>query len=146
MQNTFTKLCVTNKIFESDEHLKSWLLKVAANECRTLNRKNRRHPTTPYDESWAVRRESEHPHNDAHIGPTFKDINECVSRLSRKHQEVLYLRYVEDCSVTHIARLLGVSPTAVSLRLFRARAKLKTMLLDDEKEADSHAAGLYPVS
>lgn len=77
VQNTFTKLCTTDKVFESEEHLRSWLLKVAANECRTLNRKGRRHPAVPYDESKAVQRESDQVGTDSYDGLTFRDINEC---------------------------------------------------------------------
>lgn len=36
VQNTFLKLYTTDKPFESDEHLKNWLIKVTINNCKHI--------------------------------------------------------------------------------------------------------------
>jgi DNA-directed RNA polymerase specialized sigma24 family protein len=39
------------------------------------------------------------------------------------------LKHVDDCSYQEIARRLGVTPGVVQMRLFRARQKLREILL-----------------
>ena len=48
--------------------------------------------------------------------------------LSRKYRSVLHLFYYEDYSVREIAKLLGISESAVTTRLARGRNKLKKEL------------------
>ena len=45
-QNTFSKLYFKSPDFESEEHMKAWLIRVAINECSSYMRKNRRTPAT----------------------------------------------------------------------------------------------------
>ena len=53
--------------------------------------------------------------------------------LPDKYRTTLYLFYYEEYSVRDIAGLLGVSETAVTSRLSRARALLRTKLTEDNK-------------
>ena len=51
VQDVFEKLLHYNGIFESEEHLKAWLLRVAINRCRDLTRAAHQkdtEPTRPY--------------------------------------------------------------------------------------------------
>jgi DNA-directed RNA polymerase specialized sigma24 family protein len=51
-----------------------------------------------------------------------------IAQLRRDSAEMLILRYVHNVSDAKIAVMLGVSRTVVAVRLFRARARLKTLI------------------
>jgi RNA polymerase sigma-70 factor (ECF subfamily) len=53
---------------------------------------------------------------------------EAVAELKPESAQVIVLRYVHDMSDAEIARMLGVSRGSIALRLFRSRARLKTLL------------------
>jgi len=52
-----------------------------------------------------------------------------IARLPVKDMEMLLLKHVDDCSYQEIAKRLGVTPGVVQMRLFRARQKLREILL-----------------
>jgi RNA polymerase sigma-70 factor (ECF subfamily) len=53
---------------------------------------------------------------------------EVLSELGAGAVEILILRYEHDYSDAEIARLLGTSRSAIAVRLFRARTRLKKLL------------------
>ena len=54
-----------------------------------------------------------------------------VMRLPRKYMEVVWLYYYEDLSFREIGELLGVTVSAVSHRLAKARRMLRSALKGD---------------
>jgi RNA polymerase sigma-70 factor (ECF subfamily) len=52
-----------------------------------------------------------------------------IAKLPVKDMEMLLLKHVDDCSYQEIARRLGVTPGVVQMRLFRARQKLRELML-----------------
>jgi RNA polymerase sigma-70 factor (ECF subfamily) len=57
-----------------------------------------------------------------------------MSRLPVKDLEMLLLKHVDDCSYQEIGKRLGVTAGVVQMRLFRARQKLREMLLQEYPE------------
>jgi len=51
-----------------------------------------------------------------------------------KELEMLLLKHVDDCSYQEIAQRLGVTAGVVQMRLFRARQKLREILLEQYPE------------
>jgi RNA polymerase sigma factor (sigma-70 family) len=60
-----------------------------------------------------------------------------IGQLPDDASSVLILRYMHNKSLAEIARELGVSRSAVAVRLFRSRARLKTLFCDTPE--NSHA-------
>jgi RNA polymerase sigma-70 factor (ECF subfamily) len=60
-----------------------------------------------------------------------------IGHLSADASSVLILRYMHSKSLAEIAQELGLSRTAVAVRLFRSRARLKALLRDTPE--NSHA-------
>jgi len=56
--------------------------------------------------------------------------------LSRMQRATLLLRYLEGFSLREIATLLDSTPGAVGVHLYRARARLRT-LLEEPDDADT---------
>jgi RNA polymerase sigma-70 factor (ECF subfamily) len=52
---------------------------------------------------------------------------EAVAEFDSETAEILILRYVHNYDVGEIARMLGKSRTAIAVRLFRSRARLKKL-------------------
>jgi RNA polymerase sigma-70 factor (ECF subfamily) len=61
-------------------------------------------------------------------------VTEAIAELSPSAAHILILRYVHDCSDAEIAKLLGTSRTAIAVRLFRSRARLKKLLRSLEED------------
>ena len=119
VQETFLKLLRSNKDFESEEHLRNWIMKVAVNECKRVTLS-----------SWFKRRESLEDYTDKLIFEEVgdRDLFDKVMRLPKNYRQVTHLFYYEGFSVKEIAGILGIRETTVTTRLSRARKKLKDQL------------------
>lgn len=60
----------------------------------------------------------------------YERVYAAIAQLSAEASSVLILRYMHGKSLAEIAREIGVSRTAVAVRLFRSRAQLRTLLRD----------------
>ena len=119
VQDVFEKLLQYKGRFESEEHLKAWLLRVAINRCHDLTRaacqKN-----TELDENL--------PAPDS-----FEDgsVLDAVRALPEHFRNAVYLHYYEGYTAAEIGRMLGAPTTTVLSWLRRARAQLHTMLKEE---------------
>lgn len=120
-QETFSKLYFLKKDFESDEHVKNWLLKVTGNQCRSILRAKKRWRMVPYEQS---------VHDMPKMDESFSEIegSETLERafavLNADEREVLHLRIVEDKTTKEIAKLLQCPHATVRTRLRRAKLKI----------------------
>lgn len=121
VQETFVKLFNTNKHFTSDEHCKAWLIRVAINHSKNLLRSFRYTHTEELDEAIPVENLAE------------CELADALSALPPKYRAVIHLHYFEGYSSSEIAKILGISATAVTTRLARAREKLKNFMKAEEK-------------
>ena len=55
-------------------------------------------------------------------------VRACIEQLPDRYRAVLTLRDIEELSTQEVADLLGMTPTAVKVRLHRARQALSTLL------------------
>ena len=67
-------------------------------------------------------------------GERHRQLRLAIARLPVKDVEMLLLKHVDDCSYQEIARRLGVTAGVVQMRLFRARQKLREILLEQYPE------------
>lgn len=119
VQETFLKLLKCKKQFESDEHVRNWLLRVAVNECNSM-----------WNSSWHKKVVLKDEQDEKVVFETQEqsDLYELVMQMSPKYRQVIYLYYFEEFSVREVASILKISETAVQTRLQRARNKLKEQL------------------
>lgn len=123
-QETFAALYTSNKVFDNDYHLKSWLMKVVVNKCRNMRReayRRREIPSNPLEPNVL---EQAAPSEETDDG-TLWDI---VDQLTDEFKIVIHLHYVDGYSTNEIASIVGASPATVRTRLFRGRAKVKKLL------------------
>jgi len=55
-------------------------------------------------------------------------VRACIDRLPDNYRSVLLLRDIEERSTQDVANALSMTPTAVKVRLHRARQALSTLL------------------
>lgn len=120
-QDVLIQLYKTTKEFESDSHLKNWLMKVTVNQCKMLFRSpwNKMEDIGDYAEALGFEEES-------HL-----ELFQAVMKLDKKYRVPLMLFYYEGYATAEIASLLGIPEKTVSTRLFRAKAKLKEYLKEE---------------
>lgn len=121
VQETFFKYMTSDCRYDSEEHIKAWLLRVSQNKCKNLLRYKSMHSHISYadiEEGFVSVTESFIPEND------LEEIIE-IADLDYKYKSVVILYYLEDYNAEEVAEILGLSPAAVRKRLQRAREKLK---------------------
>lgn len=115
VQEAFLKLYSSNVIFPAEENIKAWLIRVTINLCKDLLRFNKRRSSEPIDDI---------PTEDS----SQSELLDSVRRLKSEYAAIIYLFYYEGYSVKEIAKIQGISNSAVTTRLARARKQLKKML------------------
>ena len=123
-QEVFLTLHARPQDFESDEHMKAWLLRSAINRCKNLRKSARMIKNSPLDEELANTLSCE-------FTPRDNEVRDMIAKLPEKYSSVIFLYYFEEYTVKEIASILGKNENTVSSLLQRGRRKLKTEL---EKE------------
>lgn len=138
-QETFISLLKDATVFQDDEHLKAWLIRVTVNRCNQLRRTASRHRTQPLPDD-----ETLLPHTpSASAALMASEVWRVLDTLPRKYRAVVHLHYVEGYSTEEIAEIMKCRPATVRSRLHRARAQLKT-LLEQEESHEAYADGRVP--
>lgn len=120
-QNVLLQLCQTDKAFESEEHLKNWLMRVTVNQCKNLFRA-----------PWRAHESIEDYANTLGFeNRQVSDLFYVVMGMDKKYRTVLMLYYYEGYAIKDISNILSVPEKTVSTRLIRARNKLKHLLTED---------------
>lgn len=125
VQDTFIKYISKNNDFESKEHIKAWLLRVAINLAKNRMITFFRRKVVPMEDYML---DIEMPSEDSN------NLLNAVMRLPQKYRIVIHLFYYEDYSVKEIADILKISPDNVKTRLTRGRKQLKIMLNEEWKD------------
>ncbi len=119
VQDTFMEYLTQKKDFESQEHVRAWLIRVTINKAKNKTRVFFRKHTIPLEEYMAS---AEFPSDEA------SELFEAVMKLPEKYRIVIHLFYYEDYSVKEIGEILKLSPGNVKVRLSRGRETLRSIL------------------
>ena len=127
VQDTFVQYYTSKKEFESEQHIRAWLMRVAVNKAKNINRTFwRRNKISIEDYMETLVFET----------PAAETLFETVMQLPDKYRIVIHLYYYEEYAVREIAQILNLSESNVKIRLSRGRAMLKETLKeewDDDK-------------
>ena len=123
VQETFLKAYRSLPSFRGDSGEKTWLMRIAVNTCRDL-----------YRSEWFRHMDrrvipEELPESGVPFTCREESLIVEVMRLPRRLREATLLYYYHGMDEREIAEALGVSRSAVSDRLSRARRKLKELLV-----------------
>ena len=117
LQEVFIKLFATEDNFQSDEHMKAWLIRVSINLCKNhlRNIKTRKIVSLEEDIPFFDQRED-------------NDLLKVVFTLPEKYRIPIHLFYYESYSIKEIGNILNMPEATVKIRLKRAREKLGKIL------------------
>ncbi|MBQ6234828.1 MAG: RNA polymerase sigma factor [Clostridia bacterium] len=122
VQEVFLRCLRSNPVFQSAEHQKAWLIKVALNCSKTLLGSAFRRHSVPEDAMGELSSEDETPDSTVY---------DAVMKLPEKYRTAIHLYYYEDYSVKEIAAVMRTTESTVKSWLHRARGMLKEMLGGD---------------
>ncbi len=118
-QNSFLKLLKSDVDFVNDDHVRKWLVRVVANESKSLWRSFWQRKVISFNDL-----DYEPEYIDSEKSEIFAE----VMKLPKKYNSVLHLYYYEGYQCNEIADVLGISESNVQTRLMRARKMLKDKL------------------
>lgn len=122
VQETFIQYYTSKNQFESEQHIRAWLIRVAVNKAKNVNhtfwRKNKV-PLEDYMETLTFET------------PESRNLFETVMKLPEKYRTVIHLFYYEDYAVKEIAGILKISESNVKARLSRGRKLLRQTLQEE---------------
>lgn len=129
VQESFVKAYRNLKSFRSDSKFSTWLYRIVYNTVVTLSKSS----------IWIARNEAD-LENAAHLSREETNINlnhieqkEMVNQILQKMPKgealLLTLYYMEDHSVKEIGKITGLNESNVKVKLFRARALFKEVLV-----------------
>ena len=119
-QEVFVKYIKTDKTFETDEHIKAWLIRVTVNCCRKLKKTAWFKHTVPLEE-WSAELTNEGEHEKS-------EVYYAVMELPPKYRTIIHLFYYEDMQVNEISSVLNMKQSTIVSQLRRARNILRKKL------------------
>ncbi len=116
LQEVFLRYIKTSKVFESEEHIKAWLIRVTLNCSKSSFTNSWNKKTVALTEDIVFEM------------PEEEELYTVVAKLPQKYRMVIHLFYYEDLSVKDISAYLKIKESTVKSQLHRAREMLKQML------------------
>ena len=104
--------------FESDEHLKAWLIRVTINQCKSIKNTAHRRRDILMDETFMCGT------NDT----LSEKAADYVMKLPKRYRQIVFLFYYEQYTSEEIAGIIGSSNNSVRTNLSRARKMIKKNL------------------
>ena len=117
LQETLLRCLTSAPIFQSSEHEKAWLLKVAANLSKNRVLYNRKRSTDELSETL--------------VAESREDLSfvwDAVRSLPAKYSSVIHLFYYEGYTTGEISKILDRNASSIRSDLCRGREKLKSIL------------------
>ncbi len=118
VQDVFLKL-IRSDITITEGKEKSYIFTMVANRCKDFKKSAHNVFNAPFDD--AVEMKSDNDDYDKDDTELF----EAVSELPETLRIVIHLHYYEGYSIKEVADITGLAPSAVSMRLTRAKERLR---------------------
>jgi RNA polymerase sigma-70 factor (ECF subfamily) len=139
VQSAYLSAFRSLQTFEGNCQLSTWLHRIVVNAALMRLRTRRRKPEASIEEllpafqedghhveqfsEWSARADELLERNE-----TRATVRACIEQLPDNYREVLVLRDIDELSTQDVAEALSMTPTAVKVRLHRARQALSTLL------------------
>lgn len=122
VQETFIQYYSLKKEFDNEQHIRAWLIRVAINKAKNMNRSFwRKNKRSLEDYMGTLTFET----------PESEELFETVMALPEKFRIVIHLFYYEEYAIREIADILKISESNVKVRLSRGRSLLKEKLQEE---------------
>ena len=121
VQDVFLKYYRKQPTFADEDHEKAWLIRVAVNHCKDILRRRKLREFIPFSEVEDLLAEKV-------VEADVYGVLQALFELADRYRIVMILHYLEGYPVKEVARLCGISQSAVKMRLSRGREQLKERL------------------
>lgn len=126
LQDAYYRLLRTTTVFESDDHRRNYLFRIATNLARDHHRR-------PRIDSASLAEHDSEPADRSQAEPADRvarrlDLHRAMERLKPRERSLLWLAYAQGCTHEEIAASLGLKTSSLKALLFRARRRLMSML------------------
>ena len=129
VQDTFLKVYQHAGSFRKKAKFSTWLYRIVYTTAIATVDKQLKHATAGLPENIDLPETEEQPASTYDTGYLKKEIDAAIKQLPLEFGLVLTLYYLNEQSVDEICIILGEKKDAVKVRLFRARKKLKDLLV-----------------
>ena len=148
-QETFIKAYNSLSSFRGDSKFSVWLYRIANNVCLDFLRSKSRRPTVSLstedddgeETQLDIADESQSPELLLESSLTRDAVRRGLDSLPPDYKQILLLREIQGLSYEEIAAALGIESGTVKSRIFRARKRLCTFLIEDGNIPDFTASG-----
>ena len=148
-QEAFIKAYNSLQSFRGDSKFSVWLYRIVSNVCRDFLRSKNRRPTVSLsvedddgeDAQLDVADESQSPELLLDRKLTRDSVRRGLDSLPPDYRQILLLREIQGLSYDEIAQALSLEVGTVKSRIFRARKRLCTFLIDDGNISDFSSSG-----
>jgi RNA polymerase sigma-70 factor (ECF subfamily) len=126
LQDTFVRAFRSLKTCQTPTNFEGWCFKILMNRCRTESKKwQHRESKFVYDEGKVLA----HPKRDSMEMRVWRaEIYHALDKLDENRREAFLLKHVEEMEYDEMAKLTGVSVSALKMRVKRAREQLQKEL------------------
>lgn len=148
-QEAFIKAYNSLQSFRGDSKFSVWLYRIVSNVCLDFLRSKNRRPTVSLsvedddgeDAQLDVADESQSPELLLDRKLTRDSVRRGLDSLPPDYRQILLLREIQGLSYDEIAQALSLEVGTVKSRIFRARKRLFTFLIDDGNISDFSSSG-----
>lgn len=121
VQDVFVKLIKSDITLKAGKE-KSYIFTMVANRCKDLLGSGNVIFRAPFDDALEIESDTILDENDT-------EMLEAVSQLPDKLRVAIHLHYYEGYSIQEISNILDIAPSAVSMRLTRAKEMLRSKFM-----------------
>ena len=148
-QEAFIKAYNSLQSFRGDSKFSVWLYRIVSNVCLDFLRSKNRRPTVSLsvedddgeDTQLDVADDSQSPELLLDRKLTRESVRRGLDSLPPDYRQILLLREIQGLSYDEISQALGLEVGTVKSRIFRARKRLCTFLIDDGNISDFSSSG-----
>ena len=148
-QETFIKAYNSLQSFRGDSKFSVWLYRIASNVCLDFLRSRSRKPTASLsveddegeETELDIADESQSPEQLLERGLTRDAVRRGLEALPPDYRQILLLREIQGLSYEEIADTLSIEVGTVKSRIFRARKRLCSFLIQDGNIPDFPTSG-----
>ena len=125
--DSFMKASEKIHYLKSAELFPNWLFRIAHNLCMDRIRKNKKERTFSLDDSFDLMDDTSEQELRIEKEALLQKMQSFLDDIEPKNKEILEAKYIHNKSIAEIKTQLGITESALKMRLLRARKKMATM-------------------
>ncbi|MCI5058836.1 MAG: RNA polymerase sigma factor [Flavobacteriales bacterium] len=115
--------------FKGTSSFSTWLFSITYNECIELTRKTKKYSFSKVDDQFDLADDNEDVEDDVERSRKEAAVLNLLADLPESDREILIMKYMDNAKIGEIQAKLGLSASAVKMRLSRAKEKINKMML-----------------